>query len=199
MCIAMWTYVSLYVYIHECVSVARDITKGLMHAKQVLYLWVLYPPISFELGSLCCVGWLWNLGLKQTTYINFSYNKDKTKKIDTGESKFKISLIIFVIMEKFLLWNEIQSCSTYAIKCCKAKTISFLTAVSLPFLWIISFILFATWPSGLTFSENVIVLLNSTVVRIWWTHRSFKSLCVFNTLSLQLVAAVINSSFWVFA
>lgn len=116
MCIAMWTYVSLYVYVHECVSVARDIIKDLMYAKQVLYLWALHPPISFELGSLCCLGWLWNLGLKQTSYINFSHNKDKTKKIDTGESKFKISLIIFVIMEKFLLWNEIQSCSTYAIK-----------------------------------------------------------------------------------
>lgn len=154
----------------------------------------LYPPISFQVGSLCCLSWPWNLGLKQTSYINFSYNKDETKKINTG--KFKISLIIFVIMEKFFC--EMKSCSTYAIKCCKAKTSSFLTAVSLPFLWVISFILFAIWPAGLTFSENVIVLLNRTLVRIWWAHRSLKSLCVF-TLSLQLVAADINSYCWVFA
>lgn len=101
MCIAMWTYVSLYVYVHECVSVARDITKGLMHAKQVLYLWALHPPISFELGSLCCLGWLWNLGLKQTSYINFSHNKDKERKLTQVRVNLKFLWLYLWLWKNF--------------------------------------------------------------------------------------------------
>lgn len=101
MCIAMWTYVSLYVYVHECVSVARDITKGLMHAKQVMYLWALHPPISFELGSLCCLGWLWNLGLKQTSYINFSHNKDKERKLTQVRVNLKFLWLYLWLWKNF--------------------------------------------------------------------------------------------------